>query len=55
MFVLFCLLLYAGLSLQFVYMYALHVLCACCIYLLCVWGKPTKGVRTLDSCRVNGL
>ena len=35
--------------------YALLVLCICCTCLLCVWGKPTKGDRTLDRVRVNGL
>ena len=37
-----------------VYAYALHALCTCCTYLPCVWGKPTKGVRAIDSFRVNG-
>ena len=34
--------------------YALHALCAYCTCLPCMWGKPTKEVRTLDSFRVNG-
>ena len=39
----------------------LHVLGVCCAYtvcamhLPCVWGKPTKGNRTIDRVRVNGL
>ena len=49
-----CLLLYAVLLLQFVYVYALLVLCTCCTCLPCVWGKPTKGDRTIDRVRVNG-
>ena len=27
----------------------------CCTYLPCVWGKPTKGVRTIDRVRVMGF
>ena len=50
-----CLLLYAALSLQFVCVYALHVLCTCCTCLPCVWGKSTKGDRTIDRVRVNGF
>ena len=38
----------------FVCAYALLVLCTCCTCLPCVWGKPTKGVRTIDRVRVNG-
>ena len=51
-----CLLLYAALLLQFecVCVYALHILCTCCTCLPCVWGKPTKGDRTIDRVRVNG-
>ena len=50
-----CLLLYAALSLQYVYV------CMLCMYyengmhLPCVWGKYTKGDRTIDRVRVNGL
>ena len=35
-----------------------HMLCTFCVHaahVCCVWGKPTKGVRTIDSFRVNGL
>ena len=35
--------------------YALLVLCTCCTCLPCVWGKSTKGDRTIDRVRVNGL
>ena len=50
-----CCCMYAALSLQLVFVcaYALLVLCTCCICLPCVWGKPTKGVRTIDRVRVN--
>ena len=34
--------------------YALHVLCNA-MHLPCVWGKSTKGDRTIDRVRVNGL
>ena len=34
--------------------YALHVLCACCIWQTCVWGKSTKGDRKIDRVRLNG-
>ena len=37
-----------------VYTYALHVLCIYCTCLLCIWDKPTKGVRTINRVRVNG-
>ena len=35
-----------------------RMLCMFCVhaaYVFCVWGKPTKGVRTIDSFRVNSL
>ena len=35
-----------------------HMLCMFCLHaahVCCVWGKPTKGVRTIDSFRVNGF
>ena len=35
--------------------YALHVLCACCTFLPCMWGKYTKGDKTIDRVRVNGF
>ena len=35
--------------------YALLVLCTCCTCLPCVWGKLTKGDRTIDRVRVNGF
>ena len=38
-----------------VYVYALHVLCTCCTYLPCMWGKSTKGDKTIDRVRVNGF
>ena len=50
-----CLLLYAVLSLQF------ECVCMFCMYwayamhLPYVWGKSTKGDRTIDRVRVNGL
>ena len=49
-----CLLLYAVLSLQDV---CVRMHCAHAAHVCCVWGKPTKGVRTIDSfrVRVNGL
>ena len=37
------------------YVHILCMFCAYAAYVCCVWGKPTKGVRTLDSFRVNGL
>ena len=50
-----CLLLYVALLLQFMCVYALLILhMSCCTCLLYVWGKPTKGVRTIDRVRVNG-
>ena len=33
----------------------LCMFCAHAAHVCCVWGKPTKGVRTVDSFRVNGL
>ena len=41
--------------------FGLHVLgicCACTVYAMCLpcmWGKPTKGDRTIDRVRVNGF
>ena len=35
--------------------YSLHVLYICCTCLPYVWGKSTKGDRTIDRVRVNGL
>ena len=35
--------------------YALLVLSTCCTCLPCMWGKPTKGDRTINRVRVNGL
>ena len=35
----------------------MHMLCmfyAHAAHVCCVWGKPTKGVRIIDSFRVNG-
>ena len=50
-----CLLMYAALSLQFVCVYMLCMYCAHAVHLPCVWGKSTKGDRTIDRVRVNGL
>ena len=50
-----CLLLYVALLLQFVCVCMLCMCCAHAIYLPCVWGKSTKGDRTIDRARVNGL
>ena len=35
--------------------YMLCMYCAHAMYLPCVWGKSTKGDRTIDRVRVNGL
>ena len=35
--------------------YALYVLCTCCTCPPYVWGKSTKGDRTIDRVRVNGF
>ena len=50
-----CLLLYAVLSLQFVCVCMLCMYCAHAMCLPYVWGKSTKGDRTIDRVRVNGL
>ena len=50
-----CLLLYAALSLQFECVYMLCMYCAHAMHLPCVWGKSTKGDRTIDRVRVNSL
>ena len=50
-----CLLLYAALSLQFECVCMLCMHCAHAMHLPCVWGKSTKGARTIDRVRVNGL
>ena len=55
MFSFFCLLLYAMLLLQFKCVYMLSMYCAYAMCLLCVWGKYTKGDRTIDRVRVNGF
>ena len=46
---------YSTITVVHVYVYALYVLCAYCTYLPCVWGKYTKGDRTIDRVRVNGF
>ena len=50
-----CLLLYAALLLQSMCVCMLFMYCAYTIHMLCVWGKSTKGDRTIDRVRVNGL
>ena len=49
------LLLYAALLLQFMCVCMLCMYCAHAMCLPCVWGKSTKGDRTIDRVRVNGL
>ena len=54
-----CLLLYAVLSLHFVCSLCMCICFACTVHILhmssmCVGQTHTKGVRTIDSFRVNG-
>ena len=50
-----CLLLYAALSLQFMYVCMLCMYCAHAMRVPCVWGKSTIADRTINRVRVNGL